>query len=135
LGAINYVDVRDVADIAVNLLFSEIHDERFIINGGQTTYLNLLSQMAASFGKRPPKYKVTPWIAELAWRLAYLQSLFTGKAPFITRESVRVADKAFYYENDKIKNALNFRFRALEDTIQWACEQLKANTDLPQSAK
>lgn len=124
-GSMNYIDVRDIAQITAELLFSEIKGERFIVNAGRTTYEEAFKLIAQNFQKRPPKYPINSLIAEVAWRVFYLSSLITGKAPLITKETARLARNNFYYANDKIINQLNFQFKPLEETIAWTCEALK----------
>jgi nucleoside-diphosphate-sugar epimerase len=124
-GTINYVDVKDVAYIVSKLLFSDIENERFILNGGKTTYLNFLTQAALLFNKKPPKKPVTNLMAEIAWRVGAIYSFFTGKAPLVTKETAKSSQNDFYYSNQKIKKTFDFEFSTLENTLQRVCKELK----------
>jgi nucleoside-diphosphate-sugar epimerase len=124
-GSMNYVDVRDVAEISAKLLFSDIFNERFIVNAGRTTYEEAFNLIAQNFQKRAPKYPINGLIAEIAWRFFYVTSLISGKAPLITKETARLARNNFFYLNDKVTKQLGFQFKPLTETIAWTCEHLK----------
>jgi len=123
-GQLSYVDVRDVADIVARLLPTDLTAERFVVSAGEVMYLDLFTQIAHKFKKKPAYRPITPFLGEIAWRLAYLQSFFTGKKPLISRETVRLGRNNFIYVHDKIATALDFSFRTLEETIEWTCAEL-----------
>lgn len=123
-GKINYVDVRDVADIAYRLCLSPVQSERFIVNAGLTTYQAFLNQVADHLARKKPTQSLSPFLANFAWRFAQAQSLITGKPPFITQDAIRVARKTVHYPSDKLRNKLDFQFHELDDTIKWTCQEL-----------
>jgi hypothetical protein len=53
----------------------------------------------------------------ITWRIASFVSLFTVKSPAITKYSAKTAFGNKVYSNEKIKTALNFQFRSLDDTL------------------
>lgn len=124
-GQLSYVDVRDVAEITVKLLLNDMLEERFIVSAGEATYLDVFTQIAQRFNKRPPNRIITPFLGALAWRLSYLQSLFTGGKPLISRETVMLGKNNYAYQNEKVKQALQFEFRPLSETLDWVCKELK----------
>jgi nucleoside-diphosphate-sugar epimerase len=122
-GSLNYVDVRDLAEVSFQLFQSSIEGERFIVSAGSTTFQNFFNMVAKTFGKRSPWIKVNPAVANT---LAFLESgrtYLTGSEPLITRETARLTNAHFEYDNQKVKKALNFSFQSIEDTIQWCCQQ------------
>ena len=123
-GTINYVDVKDVATATLQLLFSDIENERFILNAGHTSYKYLLEKIAFGFNKEAPKTRISPLAAAFIWRVEAVRSWFTGKAPLITRETAKSASSHFIYENDKIKKSLGITFQSLNQTVQRVCKSL-----------
>lgn len=123
-GSVNYVDVRDVAQIIFQLIRSEITLERFILNGGSIKIKALFEQIAARFGKKPPYVEVNSLLASVAWRLEHMRSLITGKEPLITRETAQAAQKDYIYMNEKVKQTLHYSFHPIDDTIAWTCNEL-----------
>ncbi|MFN8346850.1 MAG: NAD-dependent epimerase/dehydratase family protein [Spirosomataceae bacterium] len=124
-GLINYVDVQDVAAIITDLLFSEIKNERYILSAGSMTYKELFEKMAAGFGRKAPSQKIAPWLAEVVWRVEAVRSRLTGSRPLITKETAKTARTQFIFDGQKVKKALDFEYRALDETVKRVCEALK----------
>jgi dihydroflavonol-4-reductase len=125
-GQLSYVDVRDVVETTVRLLLNDVVDERFIVSAGEASYLDMFSEIAKRFNKRSPDRIITPFLGALAWRLSYLQSFFTGSKPLISRETVMLGKNNYAYQNAKVKQTLQFSFRALSETLDWVCTDLKS---------
>jgi nucleoside-diphosphate-sugar epimerase len=127
-GINGFVAVTDVAKAAVLLMESNHSNERFIVNGDNWTFQQLLSTIADGFGKKHPHKEATPFMGKIAWRMEKLKSMFSGKKPLLTRESARVAQSVTYFDNSKLLKALpGFSFTPLEKAIQKDCEQYLAN--------
>ena len=74
--------------------------------------------MAKYFGKKPPKKNVTPFLAEIVWRLEAMKSALTGKKHLVTKETARTAQSTVRFDNSKILKALPaFHFTPVADTI------------------
>ena len=122
-GSLNYVDVRDVAEIAVKLFQSTIENERFIVSAGSIPYREFFSKNAKAFQKKAPSVKVTPTLASILARIESLRIKLTGSEPLITIETARLANAFFEYDNQKVKKTLNYQFQSIDDTINWCCKQ------------
>lgn len=117
-GSNAFVDARDVAEIMVKLMKSDYENERFLCLGESISFKELMTVIALKLQKKPPYINTPKWIMGLTWRIVSFVSLFTGKAPAITKHSSKSAFGNKVYANDKIKTALNFQFRKLNDTIE-----------------
>lgn len=123
-GVNGFVDVADVARATVELMKTEISNERFIINGENCTFQQLFNSIADGFEKKHPHRHATPFLGEIAWRLEKIKAFFSGKKPLLTKESARVAHRNTYFDNKKILAALpGFSFTPLQESIQKACKQ------------
>lgn len=123
-GINGFVDVEDVARVAVLMLENDILSQRFIVNAENWTFRRLQETIADGLKKKRPVKKATPFLISLAWRFERLKSLFSGQKPLLTRESAKVACSQTYFENQKILDALpGFSFTPLEETIKKACEK------------
>ncbi len=118
-GTMNYIDARDAAKIAYQLLHSKIEGERFVVSGGHMEYLEFFQKLGKSINRRPPSIKINKTILSIMAVLEDARSAITGSTPLITRETARMAGKSFIYENQKIKNRLNFEFQSIESTLNW----------------
>jgi dihydroflavonol-4-reductase len=124
-GDMNYVDVRDVADIAVKMLFNEICGERFILNSGQKSYLEVFETIAKYLNKPSPRIKVSYALLTFAYMFDSFKSFITGQKSIITKESLKLSKMSFFYSNEKIANSLNYKFRSLDDAVAWTSEVIK----------
>lgn len=123
-GINGFVDVRDVVKLMIKLMNSEYINDRFILNGENVSYRDLLFSIADNLNKKRPTIKVSNTLSEIAWRIFKIQSLFTGNKPMVTKETARIATQKFYYDNTKIKTKLGFQFTPIEETVKWICEKL-----------
>ena len=121
-GVSGFVDAADVSSAMIGLMESEIGGERFIISGENLTYREVFNMMADGFGKKQPRLKVSPLLAELVWRLVKIKSSITGEEPLLTKETAETAQQKVYFDHSKLLNALpGFQFTPLRQTIQDAC--------------
>lgn len=127
-GVNGFVDVEDVAKAIVLLAEKNISGERFILNGDNWSFRQLLTTIADGFGKKRPTRHATPLLGSIAWRLEKLKKMFSGQSPLLTRESARVAQSKTFFDNGKILKALpGFSFTPLHHTITKACENYLRN--------
>jgi len=118
-GSIGIVDVEDVADAMIILMNrKDIRSERFILNSENISNKALLEKIAGLLNKKAPKIEATPFILSIAWRLAKVASLFTGKQPTLTKESSRAAASKLKFTNVKLLNTIDFRFKPLDQTLK-----------------
>jgi dihydroflavonol-4-reductase len=122
-SGLNLVHVDDVAD--GHLLAAEKGKvgERYILGGEDVALGQMLQDIARIVGRKPPTVQlpVGP-LFPLAW-LAELGGKLTGKEPFITLDSLRMARHHMFYTSAKAERELGYRARpyvaALEDAIAW----------------
>ena len=127
-GINGFVAVEDVARATVLLMETNISNEKFIVNGDNWSFRRLLTTMADAFGKKHPHREATPMMAEMAWRLEKIKTLYTGKPSLLTKESARVAQTTTYFSNSKICSALpGFSFTPLEECVKNACNHYLQN--------
>ena len=117
-GSSGYVDVCDVADLIIMLLFSDIKNERFIANSANLKYRDCFEMIALALGKKPATIKVTPILKEIAWRLEAIKFFITGVRPLLTRETANSAMSNRKFSTEKIKSILDFQFKDINDTIR-----------------
>jgi nucleoside-diphosphate-sugar epimerase len=119
---LNYVDVRDVASCAYQMLHENIHGERIIVNAGNISFENFFGRMAANFKVKPPAWKLTKNSLQIISKLENLRTWFGQSEPLITRETAQLAGTEFLYDNKKIKKILNFEFQTIDSTLEWCCD-------------
>lgn len=115
-GVGGYVDVRDVADIMIRLMESEISGQRYIISSENWSFEDIITSIAKALHKKPPKLRLYPWMGELGWIAEHVLRIF-GRTPTFTKEIARSAFHQFYYDNSKVRQALDFNFIPVEKAI------------------
>jgi dihydroflavonol-4-reductase len=129
-GSLNYVDVRDVAEASLQLFNSPIEGERFILSAGSVPFKTFFDGAANGFQKKGPSVKVGSSVANLLAGAESVRTWLTGSEPLITRETARLVDAFFHYDNQKVKNAINFNFQTIESTLNWCCEHYRRKYDI-----
>jgi len=120
-GYLNYVDVEDVAKCILELIKSDIENERFCLSGGLIYYKDFFSAIAERFKVAEPKIEVKPWLMVLVWRFEVVKSWFTKKAPLITKETAETSQLRISYNSYRIRKKINFEFRGLNETLDRVC--------------
>jgi len=121
-GSTGYVDVVDVANSLISLLFSDIKNERFIVNGANLKYRDIFDRIALSFGNPKATIKVRPLLKEIAWRLEVIRSFISGNPPLITKETANSAMTNSSYSTEKIIKTIGFIFTDIDTTIKRYCD-------------
>jgi len=118
LGSTGYVDVNDVAESVLQLLFSEIKNERFIVNSANLKYRDCFDRIAVALKKPKATIKVTPLLKEIAWRVEAVRAFFTSQKPLLTRETANSAMTSSAFNTSKIEKMINFQFTDIDETIK-----------------
>jgi nucleoside-diphosphate-sugar epimerase len=119
-GNLNYIDVRDVAAITRALVEKEAWGERFVLSKESIPYQAFFQQAAQAFGGSVPKRALPSW--GISWGIPILKILarLVGKNLPMTAAVARNAQRKTRYSNQKVERYLQFRYRELQDTLNWA---------------
>jgi dihydroflavonol-4-reductase len=123
-GNVNYIDVRDVSTAVLHLLNQSSTNERFILNGGTTSYKNLFSKIADAFDKPAPSIRLS---RNTLFSLAFIERVRTfilNSSPIVTKDTAASAFSNSIYLNKKAKENLEMTFKDLDETVLWVCEEL-----------
>jgi dihydroflavonol-4-reductase len=123
-GALNIVDVRDVA--TGHLLADQVGEvgERYILGGRNFTLDRLFADLSRISGVKAPTLRLPSRIASRGAALAVLGGLPLSVAP----DELRSGALWWTYSNAKARRELGFRPRpheeTLDDAVRWQAEQL-----------
>ena len=120
---LNLVHVDDVAAGHLAALKSGRIGERYILGGDDVALGDLLAEIAAMVGRKPPRLKLprAPLfpLALAAETIAH----FTGREPFATRDGLRMAKYRMFFSSAKAERELGYRHRpwreGLSDALAW----------------
>jgi dihydroflavonol-4-reductase len=122
-SGLNLVHVDDVAAGHLAALGRGRIGERYILGGQDASLAEMLTEIAALVGRRPPRIAIprAP-LFPLAWANEALARA-TGREPFLTLDALRMAKHRMFYSSAKAERELGYRARpyreALADAIAW----------------
>ena len=117
-GTNGFVDVRDVVNVMIQLMEGTIKAERFILCSESIPFKKTFDYIAEALGKKKPHIKVGSFLSAISWRIAKIISIINRKPPLITKETVLAGNSISIYENKKIKTALNYQFKSVEQSCK-----------------
>ncbi len=120
-GTINYVDVRDVAELVYKIYKTPVPGEKYIANAGTVGLSELMQKIAVRLGKKGPSIKINPRLLRLAAWAEEMRCKFTGSEALISRQSVKMPAEKLIYHNNKSIHQLNMAYRPLDETLDWCC--------------
>lgn len=125
-GANAFVDVKDVANIIVRLMGSDIVNERFVLAPWNSSYREVMNAMAEAMGKKKPSVAANRLLIGVAWRYERLLNIFINREPKLTKQNAEAGMRVNSYISEKIIKALNYSFRPLEESIKEYSKLLQA---------
>jgi nucleoside-diphosphate-sugar epimerase len=128
-GVTGYVDVRDLAEIMVQLMESDIIGERFTISAENISYKQFLTGIANALGKPAPHQSISRRQADLFSAFEAVLAALFGKEPRMTKETVHIAFAKSYYGNDKLKKVFPYTYKSIEQSIKDIALIYKENTN------
>ncbi len=121
-GITGFVGVIDVVKIMMDLMKSDLVNERYILVSENVSFKDVFFSIADAFKVKRPSKKVTKPLSEMAWRFDLLKSTFLNKAPMLTKYSARASHKKKTFSSKKIQTAINYVFEPLSKTIRTTCD-------------
>ncbi|NJX14895.1 NAD-dependent epimerase/dehydratase family protein [Tamlana crocina] len=116
-GSVGLIAVEDVVSVMVQLMESNITNERFVLVAEDWSYKKFLQTLAKSVNAKPPKKQIGSTLLNIAWRLDWLIHKITGKRRQLTKQLAKSLTTTNQYSSKKIKDALGFEFQDMENTI------------------
>jgi dihydroflavonol-4-reductase len=120
---LNIVHVDDVAEGHLAAAEKGLIGDRYILGGENLTLAEILAEVAAAVGRRPPRLRV-PHSALLPVAFgAELAARISGREPFVTLDGVRMSRKKMYFSSEKALRDFGYTprpaRRAIADAVSW----------------
>ncbi|OVE57130.1 NAD-dependent epimerase/dehydratase family protein [Chryseobacterium mucoviscidosis] len=117
-GGSSYVDVRDVAEISIELMEKNIFGERFVVIAENRKYVELGKQIRSKLNLKEAKI-----LSDFQLNIGVLaNTLFGWFIPALrmaTRSNVKSISEMNTVSNEKIKSRLNYQFIPLSESIDF----------------
>ena len=121
-GDLNYIDVRDAAVLTCKLVEEDAWGQRYILSAGSISYRDFFWKVAKTFGKKAPHKALTGWMISFAVFFSGFLRLFGGKEAPLTKQTAMLSQRKIHFSNQKINDRIAYRYRSLEDSLDWAKE-------------
>lgn len=112
-----YVDVRDIARAAIELMTRGIFGKRFVLVSENIDNKRLFTLIANCFGKKGPIFLAGKTILYFGVFISRIASILTGSTPQLTFDTVKSAQHPQRFSSKQIKEVLNFEFIPIEQTV------------------
>ena len=109
-GATGFVGVDDVVRAIVQLQFSEVAGERFVLNAENLTYKAILERIAKQLGVKAPTKCVSHQMLRFLARLDGVLSFLHLKKRTLTLASADALGTVTTYNGEKIKKYIDFNY-------------------------
>lgn len=117
-GSSNYVDVRDVANIAIALMERNIFGERFLIISENKKLVEVANLIRQKLGKS--QAKVLPkWILNVGYVLNLLLGWLISPLRLLNRINIQAVTSHHLLSNNKIKDRLDYQFILITESIDF----------------
>ncbi len=117
-GGTSYVDVRDVAKIAIELMEKNAFGERFILISENKKYADLGRQIRSKLGLKEAKI-----LSKVQLNIGWLANIFLGwlipSLRIITKSNIESISTLNMISNQKIKDRLDYQFIPLSESIDF----------------
>jgi len=124
-GGTGFISAKDCADAIVRLMGSNAENSSYILVAENLTMKEVFSDVSASLGKAVPTKEANQHILRIARIVEWVKELFTGKKALITKETIKNASLRAYYDNQKLKNTIDFNPEKISVAIALTAEYFK----------
>ena len=115
LGTTGFIAVTDVVEASVQLMNSNIKNERFTLIEHNHSFQEILNCIADSMQMKRPQWHATPFMMNVFWRIDWFLSIFFFQKRKLSRASAKASYSKSNYDNSKIKGVLNTDFKPIEE--------------------
>lgn len=127
-GTNGFIDVRDVVNCSIQLMNGPFQADRYILIAENRTFKSYFEAIARQLQVPAPRFALNKCIGFAAAAADRFASwLVPSRKRGISSENLKVSLETFRYSNDKIKQALNYQFTPLEDTIAIIAQQISTD--------
>ncbi len=117
-GTTGFVSVTDVVKIMVQLMKSEIKNERFALVANTISFQELFYSMADALKVRRPSVYINPFVTGILWRVDWFFSTFFRTKRILDKETAIASHSKTLYANEKIINSLKINFLNIHQYIK-----------------
>jgi nucleoside-diphosphate-sugar epimerase len=116
-GITGWVGVEDVACVAIKLCISDIVGERYIIVSENKSFKEVADSMTTALDTKKPSIEIKGLLYQIAYYFVACKE-FIGLGGMLSKETVKASIAVNYFDNTKVKTALDFEFENIDAVIR-----------------
>jgi nucleoside-diphosphate-sugar epimerase len=124
-GNVSVVGIEDVVTVLINLMESDIKNERFILVSDNLSQKELVQKIANKLNRKPPKIPLKKWMLILLYITEKVFNLIFLKKNFLSIPLIESLCSLQYYDGSKINSYMNFSYCDFDKTLK----KISANYD------
>ena len=128
-GITGYVDIWDVVNVMELLMKSPIINQRYILVSENLSFKIFQEKVASALGIKPAKKEAKTYKLEIAWRIDWLNYKLFGRRRRFVKQMAKTARTEMRYDASKVKEALDFKFSSIDNSIQKVCAYFKSELE------
>ncbi|MDO4230267.1 MAG: NAD-dependent epimerase/dehydratase family protein [Capnocytophaga sp.] len=122
-GGTGFVDVNDVVQAMIQLQFSDIDNQRFVLSGSNQTYEHTMKTIATYLGVKPPNKKISYKTLRILARIDAFLSFLRLKKRTLTLRNADSVSLISSYDGTKISQFINFQYTDFDESIKNICRE------------
>ena len=127
-GGYDWVDVRDIAEAAVNAIDRARSGERYILSGRWVSVEELAAKVGQLTGRKVIKMVLPTWVAMMGVPFMKLYGSMSGQHPLYTSQSLKILKQVNRnISNMKASTELGFSAREIDESLFDSIEWFKQN--------
>lgn len=117
-GSTGFISVTDVVEIMVQLMKSEIKNERFTLISQNIIFQDLFHSIAEALNVKKPSIYVSPFLLSVFWRIDWLVATIFRTKRTLDRATAKASSSKKLFSNEKIKTTLGFEFSDIHQYVK-----------------
>jgi len=126
-GGLAVVDVRDLVEIIINCLDSQISGEKYLIVSTNVEYSQVLRGIGKYANRKTYPFPIPAFLLTVLGGLLERISFNRDRKPLITYAYGKLSGWKTYYSNEKSRSEFNHEYRPLDRTIKDSCKYFEEN--------
>jgi dihydroflavonol-4-reductase len=123
---LNFVDVRSAALGHLQAMIRGQSGQRYLL-GGVNLWLGEFLQLIEPFtSRKAPRHHAPHWLSCATAMASEAIARLTGRAPFVTREAVRMSRQPHFFSSEKAQRELGFDPVGIEPALREAVEYFRS---------
>lgn len=120
-GSTGFVDVRDVVRTMVTLMEQKVIGKRFVVNGENKKFKEVVDLLHTEFGKKLPSIEAGKFLLKTG---GLLERIFM-KEPRLNKQVIDALLSDTIFSNEQIKKQVGINFTPINETIHYVAEKYK----------